>query len=195
MTRTSQSASTGSRRHTSLPMAAVPMQLVRASGCPSTKPLADRSSGLLSRESVTVDLDQPFVADPEVMRDLVPDDVAHLVREHAHVRAVMPEKWPAVDRDLVRKRRVVERRAVAGAPPREGDALIEPEIVRPGRGLVFDGDLDICDLPSKLGRECIDCLLNELLEVGLVERSAALGERRWHSPIMPVASRSPLAAR
>src|SRR3954451_14259311 len=143
--------------------------------------------------SVAVDLDQPLVADPEVMRDLVPDDVAHLVREHAYVRAVMPEKRPAIDGDLVGKRRVVERRAVAGAAPRERDALIEPEVVRPRRRLVLDGDLDVCDLPSKHGRECIDCLLNELLEVGLMERSAALWERGLHRPIMPGACRSPLA--
>src|SRR3954447_2528886 len=98
--------------------------------------------------SVAVDLDQPLVADPEVMCDLVPHDVAHLGGEHFRIRAVMPNERAAIDGHLVGKRCVVERRAVTGASPRQRYALVEPEVARTRRRLVFNRDLDVRDLLS-----------------------------------------------
>src|SRR4051812_27645349 len=52
--------------------------------------------------SVAVDLDQPLIADPEVMRDLVQHDVPDLAAQDLRVPSVQPFERPAVDRDLVR---------------------------------------------------------------------------------------------
>src|SRR6185437_15704166 len=95
--------------------------------------------------SVTVDLDQARVADSEVVRDLVPHDMANLGREPRGVVAVVTLERAAEDGDLVGQLAAVERRAVPAATFHQRDALIEPEVVRAGRRLGLDDDLDIRD--------------------------------------------------
>src|SRR5947207_15823 len=69
----------------------------------------DRSPGRSARlapepvsPSVPVELDQPCVADPEVVGDLVSDDVPHLALEPLPIAAAEAVQGPAVDRDPVR---------------------------------------------------------------------------------------------
>jgi hypothetical protein len=51
--------------------------------------------------SVAVNLDQAFVADPEVVGNLMEDDPAHLAEKLLGLVRAEPHKWAAVDRDLV----------------------------------------------------------------------------------------------
>jgi len=120
---------------------------------------ACRNGRCFDRRSVAVDLDQSFVADPEVVRELVQDDPAYLAPQPFGIEAAETQERPAVDRDLVR-----QHRAVLAAAPRERDALIEAE-QRPARGrLVLDDDLDVGDLPAELARKRVERVLDELVE-------------------------------
>ena len=66
------------------------------------RPAATAASGFCRAfTSVAVELDQPLVADPEVVRDLVEDDAADLAAEALRIVAVEPFERPAVDRDPV----------------------------------------------------------------------------------------------
>src|SRR5206468_11035987 len=87
---------------------------------------------------VPVDLDEPLVADAEMMRDLVEHDASDLPAQQLGIVAVESPERAAVDRDLVR-----ERTAVAGAPSGQGHALIEAEQRLTLRRFVLDDDLDV----------------------------------------------------
>src|SRR5204863_2097058 len=84
-----------------------------------------------AKPSVAVELDEAFVADPEVVRDLVEYDATDLPHEQLVVAAVEPLQRPAVDRDPVRRDGGVAARA-----PCQRHALVEPEQGKPGRRLV-----------------------------------------------------------
>ena len=122
--------------------------------------------------SVAVDLDQPLVADAEVVGDLVQHDVPDLPGQQLGIVPVEALERAAVDRDLVR-----ERARVVDAPARERDALVEAEQRLPRRRLVFDGDLDVGDLRAQLLGERAESVLDDQLEVGsgVVRRATACG--------------------
>src|SRR6266702_527133 len=109
---------------------------------------------------VAVDLDQPLVADAEVVGDLVQHDVPYPFAQQLGIVSVEPFERAAVNRDLVR-----ERPAVADAAPRERHALIEAEERPAPRWFVVYDDLDVGDPIAQRRRERIKCGLNDLLEV------------------------------
>src|SRR5947207_7314164 len=90
------------------------------------------------QRSVTVDLDQTLVADPEVVRNLVQHDPPHLPAQRLRVLTKMALERAAIDRDLVR-----EHAAVEAPAPRQRDALVEPEQRLAARRLFLDDDLDV----------------------------------------------------
>jgi multiple sugar transport system ATP-binding protein len=138
---------------------------------------------------VAVDLDEPLVADPEVVRDLVQHDAPHLGAEQVVAPAVEALERAAEDRDLVR-----QRAGVVGAAARQRDALVEAEQRAPSRRLVVDHDLDVRHLPPQLGRQRVERLARVLLEpfVGVDHRTqsarrsrAVLGELAEVEPSGP----------
>ena len=56
--------------------------------------------GSRSTTLVPVDLDEPLVADAEVVGNLVKDDASDLPAQQLGIVAVEPPEWAAVDRDL-----------------------------------------------------------------------------------------------
>ena len=118
---------------------------------------------------VAVELEEPLVADAEVVRDLVEHHPPHL--PHELVARVQPLERPAVDGDLVRRHRRVRARAHG-----QRDALVEAEQRQSGRRLVFDDDSDVRHERAQVVRQRLDRLLDQLLE--LVHRySLAYGTR------------------
>src|SRR5437879_1524746 len=75
-----------------------------------------RARGLRAGPAV---LGQPLIADPEVVRDLVPHSLADGCSQ---VFAAVSHQRPAVDRDHVRQHATVARAAL-----RLRDALVQPE--------------------------------------------------------------------
>src|SRR5487761_1197219 len=122
----------------------------RSEGRPRT-----RSMPLLSAEigqiSIAAELDEPFVADPEVVGHLVPDDVAHLAAQQLCVGSVQALERAAVDRDLVRQRALVAARA-----PRQ----------RHSRGwFLLHDDGHVRHRVAELAREIVERIAHRLLEV------------------------------
>src|ERR1700704_812884 len=109
---------------------------------------------------VAADLDQPLVADAEVMCDLVQHDVPDLAPQHLRVPSIKPFQRTAVDRDLVR-----HRTGVAAPPPRERHALIQAKKRLTIWRLGLQHDLDVGDTVAQLAWERIKPVLNGLLEV------------------------------
>ena len=98
---------------------------------PGRRPSSEEMNAAIDAalDSVAVELDQPLVADPEVVRDLVQHDAADLPLQQLGVVAVEPLERPAVDRDLVRRRTGVLARAGG-----ERDPFVEPEQRLPAGG-------------------------------------------------------------
>ncbi len=109
--------------------------------------------------SVAVDLDQPLVADPEMVGDLVQHDPPDLLVQQRRVVTVCALERAAVDRDLVGK-----RCAVVVAPARQRDALVEPEQALPRRRFVLDHELEVRDPRSQLDGERVQRRLDHRLE-------------------------------
>src|SRR5262249_18328865 len=124
----------------------------------ASHPAAYRGQGAralpASAASVAPELEQPLVADAEVVSQLVQDDAADLRGQLRRVAAGAPLDRPAVDRDFVRQRERVPLRAL-----REWDALVEPEQAPARRRLVLDDDLDVRHGVSELIRQRVDNLL------------------------------------
>src|ERR671931_1488634 len=108
---------------------------------------------------VTVDLEQAFVADAEMVGELVEDDSPDLAAQQLRVVPVEPHERAAVDRDLVR-----EDAAVVAAPGREGNALVEAEQALPARRFLFDHDAHVRDARAQLGWEGVERVLHEFVE-------------------------------
>jgi hypothetical protein len=100
------------------------------------------------RHSVAIELNQPLVADPEVMRDLVEHDVSDLAAYAIGVAGSESRDWPAEDADLVGK-----HPAVRAAPSRQRYAAIQPEQRSTSRRLVLDDDLDVAHRRTEIGRQ------------------------------------------
>ena len=83
----------------------------------------------ISTTSVAIELDQPLVADPEVMRDLVEHDVPDLAAETIGVAGSESRDRPAEDADLVGK-----HSAVRAAPSRQRYAAVQAEQRLPAGG-------------------------------------------------------------
>ena len=111
---------------------------------------------------VAVDLDEPLVADAEVVCDLVQNNVPDLPTEQFGVMSEEAFERTTVDRDLVR-----ERPAVVAAPLRERHAPVEPEQSLSWRRLVFNQDLDVRDPFAKIGWQRVEHVLDQALEVRL----------------------------
>src|SRR5437868_3596289 len=91
----------------------------------SLRPLGSCLPSLPARaapESIAIDPDQPLVADPEVVRELVERNAPHFAAQPLHVAAVQAQERPAVDRDLVG-----QDTAVLAAAPRQRYPLVQPE--------------------------------------------------------------------
>jgi hypothetical protein len=136
--------------------------------------------------SVPVELDQPLVADSEVMRELVQDDAANLAAQAFGIRAVEAHERRTVDRDLVR-----QDAAVVTATPRERYALIEAEQRLSGGRLFLDDDVDVRDLSAELLRKRIERVLDEPVErVDNVARSQRPSLVRRRMPSLACTARS-----
>jgi hypothetical protein len=108
---------------------------------------------------IAIDLDQPLVADPEMVGDFVQNDALDLRDEPVWVVAVESNERPTVDRDLVREDVPVE-----GATPCQGHALVETEQALAGCRLVFDDDRDVRHQGAQILGQRIERIVDELLE-------------------------------
>ena len=132
--------------------------IMRIVGDAAADPAADGREDMLGL--VAVDLDQPLVADAEVVCDLVQHNVPDLLAEQFRVMSGGAFERATVDRDLVR-----QRPAVVTAPSRERHALVETEQSLTRRRLVFDHDFDVRDPFAKIGRQRVERVLDQALEV------------------------------
>src|SRR5438132_12573967 len=130
--------------------------------------------------SVTVDLDQALVADPEMMGDLVQDDAPDLPLEPTAVVPVEALERAAVDRNLVR-----QRARVAAAAPRQRNPLVEAEERLPRRRLVRDDDGHVRHAAAQVGRQRVERTLNRLLELRRAVLQATAPAPRGCSPRDP----------
>jgi len=97
--------------------------------------------------SVSVDFDQPLVADAEVVCDFVEDDVAYLGSEAFRIVGCEALDRSPEDGDLVGEHRRIRRRS-----PRQGDPPVEAEQPLPRRRFVLDDDFDVRERVAKIGR-------------------------------------------
>jgi hypothetical protein len=99
-----------------------------------------------------------------VVRDFVEYDVSDIAAQQLGIVSVEALERAAVDRDLVR-----QRAGVIDPAPRERDALVEPEQRLPRRRLLFDDDLDVGDLFAQVGRQRVERVLDQALEVRAID--------------------------
>src|SRR6201987_3322780 len=109
--------------------------------------------------SVTIELDQPLVADPEVMRDLVEHDVSDLAAQTIGVAGSESRDRPAEDADLVGK-----HSAVRAAPSRQRYTVVQAEQRPPAGRLVLDDDLNVAHRRTEIGRQGAQRVINRLFE-------------------------------
>src|ERR1700731_2265024 len=127
--------------------------------------LAKSTGGCMCRRivpivmSVAIELDQPLVTDPEVMRDLVQHDVSDLAAQTIGVAGSESRGRPAEDADLVGK-----HSAVRAAPSRQRYAAVQAEQRLPVGGLVLDDDLDVAHRRTEVGRQGAQRVGNRLFE-------------------------------
>src|SRR5487761_107098 len=131
----------------------------RSDGRPRTRsmPLLSAKIGQIS---IAAELDEPFVADPEVVGHLVPDDVAHLAAQQLCVGSVQALERAAVDRDLVRQRALVAARA-----PRQRHSLVQAEERHTGGWFLLHDDGHVRHRVAELAREIVERIAHRLLEV------------------------------
>src|ERR1700747_753493 len=109
--------------------------------------------------SVTIELDQPLVADPEVMRDLVEHDVPDLAAQTIGVAGSESRDRPAEDADLVGK-----HSAVRAAPSRQRYTAGQAEQRPPfGRLFLYD-DLNVAHRRTEIERQRGQRVVNRLFE-------------------------------
>jgi hypothetical protein len=99
-----------------------------------------------------------------VVRDLVQHDVSDVAAQQLGIVSVEALERAAVDRDLVG-----QRAGVVDPAPRQRDALVEPEQRLPRRRLVLDDDLDVGDLFAQIGRQRVERVLDQALEVRAID--------------------------
>ena len=109
--------------------------------------------------SVTIELDQPLVADPEVMRDLVEHDVSDLAAQTIGVAGSESRDRPAEDADLVGK-----HSAVRAAPSRQRCAAVQAKQRLPVGRLVLDEDLDVAHRRTVIGQRGAQRVVSRLFE-------------------------------
>ena len=109
--------------------------------------------------SVAVELDETLVADAEVVRDLMHDDVADGRDERLGISRETAFERAAEDRDLVRRHGGIPARAA-----RQRHALVEAEEREAGRRLVVDDDGDIRHRSSQVVRQRLERSLHGQFE-------------------------------
>src|SRR5271156_3785664 len=109
--------------------------------------------------SVAIELDQPLVTDPEVMRDLVEHDVSDLAAQTIGVAGSESRDRPAEDADLVRK-----HSAVRAGPSRQRYTAVQAEQRPPAGRLVLDDDLNVAHRRTEIGRQGAQRVVNRLFE-------------------------------
>src|ERR1700722_6592866 len=119
--------------------------------------------------SVAIELDQPLVTDPEVMRDLVDRDVSDLAAQTIGVAGSESRDRPAEDADLVGK-----HTAVRAAPSRQRYTAVQAEQRPPVWRLVLDDDLNVAHRRTEIGRQgaqrVVDRLFERIVETRLPTR-------------------------
>src|ERR1700730_8596214 len=110
-----------------------------------------------------MELDQPRVTDPEVMRDLVEHDVSNLAAQTIGVAGSESRDRPAEDADLVGK-----HSAVRAAPSRQRYTAVQAEQRPPAGRLVLDDDLNVAHRRTEIGRQGAQRVVNRLF-VRIVE--------------------------
>jgi hypothetical protein len=109
--------------------------------------------------SVAIELDQPLVTDPEVMRDLVEHNVSDLLAQTIGVAGSESRYRPAEDADLVGK-----HSAVRAAPSRQRYTAVQAEQRPPVGRLVLDDDLNVAHRRTEIGRQGAQRVVNRLFE-------------------------------
>src|ERR1700726_3353535 len=127
--------------------------------------LAKSTDGCMCRRivpivmSVAIELDQPLVADPEVMGDLVEHDVSDLAAQTIGVAGSKSRDRPAEDADLVGK-----HSAVRAAPSRQRYTAVQAEQRPPIGRFVLDEDRNVAHRRTEIGGQGVQRVVNRLIE-------------------------------
>lgn len=105
---------------------------------------------------------EPLVGDAEVMRDLMDHGVPDGLDDVIEIAAARSDRQP-VDRDAVG-----QEAGIAAGPLGQRHAVVEPEQVG-RRTHVLDNDGNIAHEPAELGRDRVECGLDQPPERVLVD--------------------------
>src|SRR5262249_28507896 len=115
----------------------------------------------IDARSVTIDVDQALIADPEVVRDLVPHRSSDSGGQAHGIGSVEAYERAAVDRDPVR-----QRACVVSSPACERDTLVKAEQAFAGGRLVLDDDRNVGHPRTEIVGNFLERLLDQGFEPG-----------------------------